>query len=88
MQQTAMGWLVYRLSGSPWLLGLVLFAAQIPVFAVSPVAGVLTDRWNRRRTVLITQSAAMIHATVLTVLAFTGLVTVWQLVACWPGCSG
>jgi MFS family permease len=80
MQQTAMSWLVYRLSGSPLLLGLVMFAAQIPVFAVSPLAGVLTDRWNRRRTVLVTQSAAMVHATVLTVLAFTGLVTVWQLV--------
>ena len=81
MQQTAMGWLVYRLSGSPLLLGLVLFAAQIPVFAISPLAGVLTDRWNRRRTVLVTQSAAMVHALVLTVLAFTGLITVWQLVA-------
>ena len=62
------------------MLGLVGFAAQIPTFIASPVAGVLTDRWNRHRTLLLTQSLAMIHALVMAVLAVTGLITVWQIV--------
>jgi MFS family permease len=81
MQQTAMIWLVYRLSNSPFLLGLVGFASQIPVFVVSPVAGVLTDRWNRHRTVMIAQTAAMLHGIALTVLTMMGWITVWQIIA-------
>src|SRR5688500_14855942 len=44
MQSTAQSWLIYRLTGSPWLLGLVAFASQIPVFLLAPVGGVLADR--------------------------------------------
>jgi hypothetical protein len=61
MQQLAMTWLVYRLSDSLRLLGLVGFAAQGPSFVASPVAGVLSDRWNRHHTLLVTQSLAMVH---------------------------
>jgi MFS family permease len=75
-----MMWLVYRLTDSPFLLGLVGFASQIPVFVVSPLAGVYTDRWNRHRTVLITQSLAMVHAFVITILVITGWITVWQII--------
>ena len=80
MQQVAMTWLVYRLSGSPFLLGLVGFCGQIPAFVASPVAGVLTDRWDRHRTLMVTQSLAMLHALLMTVLALSGLITVWQIV--------
>ena len=68
-------WLVYRLDGSPFLLGLVGFCSQIPSFFLAPVAGVFTDRWNLHRTIIATQILAMLQATILAVLAMTGLVT-------------
>ncbi len=72
MQQIAMVWLVYRLSNSSFLLGLTAFASQIPAALVLPVAGVLTDRWNRHHTVLATQALAMIQAFALMALTATG----------------
>jgi MFS family permease len=81
MQQIALFWLAYRLSHSAWLLGLVGFASQIPAAGITPLAGVLTDRWNRRRTVFIAQVAAMIQALVLTALTFSGVICGWQIVA-------
>ena len=65
MQQIATIWLVYRLSNSSFLLGLSDFVAQIPAALVLPLAGVLTDRWNRHRTVVATQVLAMFQAFVL-----------------------
>ena len=79
MQQIATVWLVYRLSSSSFLLGLADFAAQIPAALVLPVAGVLTDRWNRHRTVLATQTLAMIQAFALMALTLAGVVCVWQI---------
>jgi MFS family permease len=79
MQQIAMIWLVYELSNSPFLLGLVGFCSQIPAFMVAPLAGVLTDRWNRHRTVLVTQTLAMTQAFVLMGLVLTGTITIWQI---------
>ena len=80
MQQIATVWLVYRLSGSAFLLGLADFASQIPAALILPVAGVLTDRWNRHRTVLGAQSLAMVQAFVLMALTLTGVVSVWQVI--------
>jgi len=80
MQQVAMTWLVYRLTGSAFLLGMVVFSGQISAFVVSPLAGVLTDRWNRHRTLLVTQFLSMIHAILVTLLAATGAITVWQII--------
>jgi MFS family permease len=80
MQQVAVGWLVYRLTDSPLLLGLVGFASQAPVFLLAPVAGELADRLSRRRIVIITQALAMIQALVLGTLIVTGLIEVWQLI--------
>lgn len=79
MQQIATVWLVYRLSHSSLLLGVADFSAQIPAALVLPVAGVLTDRWNRHRTVLATQTLAMIQAFALMALTATGLISVWQV---------
>ena len=74
MQAVALGWLVYRLTNSPFLLGLVTFVSQAPLFFVSPFAGPLADRFNRRTVFVITQALAMLQAGVLTVLTFTGFV--------------
>jgi MFS family permease len=81
MQQVAMVWLVYRLTNSAFLLGLVGFCSQIPSFFLAPVAGVFTDRWNLHRTILLTQSLAMCQALVLAVLTLTGTVAVWHVLA-------
>jgi MFS family permease len=80
MQQVAVVWLVYRLSNSSFLLGLTDFASQIPAALVLPVAGVLSDRWNRHRTVMAAQTLAMTEAFVLLTLTFTGVVRVWHII--------
>jgi MFS family permease len=76
IQQIAMSWLVYRLTGSAFVLGLVGFLGQLPGFVIAPFAGVLADRWNRHRMLLATQSLAMIQALLLAVLVLTGRITV------------
>jgi MFS family permease len=80
MQQIALIWLAYRLTHSALFLGLVGFASQIPAVVITPFAGVLTDRCNRRYTVFIAQVAAMIQAFVLTALTFTGATCEWHIV--------
>ena len=79
MQQIAMSWLVYRLTGSPFLLSLVTFTGSIPMFLFASFAGTFVDRWNRHRLLIATQVAAMVQAALLTVLTLTGLVEVWHL---------
>jgi MFS family permease len=80
MQQIAMSWLVYRLTGSAMLLGIVGFTSQIPTILISPVAGVLADRWDRRRLLIATQALAMFQAAFLAVVVLTGVVQVWQII--------
>src|SRR6266436_4519186 len=72
MQQVALAWLVYELTRSPLWLGLVGFAGQIPAFFLAPVAGVLVDRWNRHRLLVITQALCLIQSALLAILAFSG----------------
>ncbi len=79
MQSVAQGWLVYRLTRSTQLLGLVGFLAQIPVFLLGVWAGSLADRLPRKRIVLCTQINALTQATVLAVLTLTGIVRAWML---------
>ena len=79
MQQIATVWLVYRLSSSSLLLGVADFTAQIPAALILPLAGVLTDRWRRHRTVLATQTLMMIQAFALMALTATGMISVWQI---------
>ena len=80
MQRIAMPWLVYHMTGSAFLLGVVGFAGQIPTFLLSPVAGVLTDRWSRYKVLLITQIISLVQAAVLAFLCLTGLIQIWQIV--------
>src|SRR5271156_5941461 len=55
MTRIATSWLVYRLTGSAWLLGTVSFMGQIPTFLIAPFAGVWVDRWNKRTVLVCTQ---------------------------------
>jgi MFS family permease len=80
IQRIAMPWLVYHLSGSVFLLGLVGFAGQIPTFLLAPFAGVLSDRWNRYHILMATQTLAMIQALILAFLFFSGAIRVGHIV--------
>lgn len=81
MQTTAQMWLVYRLTHSSWLLGLVGFAGQAPSLVLGLFGGVAADRWDRRRLIVITQSAALLQALALGLLTYFGAVQVWQVFA-------
>src|ERR1700733_6321748 len=87
MQSVAQSWLVYRLTDSPALLGLVRFAGQIPIFVLSPIAGYAADRLNRHRVVIATQSTSMVLALVLAALTLTNRIRIWELfvLACLLG---
>src|SRR5690348_2852016 len=76
MTRIATSWLVYRLTKSALLLGLVGFAGQIPTFLLAPVAGVWVDRLNRHRVLVWTQVLAMLQSFALAVLALTGVITI------------
>ncbi len=80
MTQVATAWLVYRMTRSVVMLGVIGFSSQIATFLLAPAAGVLTDRWNRHRILVITQILAMGQSLALAYLALSGLVTVWQIV--------
>lgn len=80
MQQVAMSWLVYRLTGSAMLLGVIGFISQLPTLFIAPVAGVLADRWDRRRLLFVTQTLAMVQASILAFVVLTGIVQVWQII--------
>jgi MFS family permease len=81
MQQVAMGWLVYRLTNSALLLGLVAFASQSPVFFLGPIAGVIADRANRHRVIIAMQTLMMLESGVLAYLVVTGKVEYWHVLA-------
>ena len=79
MQRVAMAWLVYRLSGSAFVLGLVGFAGRIPTLLLAPFAGVAADRLDRRRILYVTQSLSMVQALALAALVLAGVVEVWHV---------
>jgi len=81
MTRIATSWLVYRLTGSAVLLGLVGFASSIPSFLLGPIAGVLVDRWDRHRTLTLTQVLSMIQSFALAGLALSGTIKVWEIIA-------
>ena len=80
MQTVAMSWLVYRITGSKVMLGTVALSSQIPLFLAAPFAGVVTDRVNRLRLLVVTQSMAMVQAAILSALVLTGVVMPWHII--------
>ena len=81
MQQMALSWMVYRLTNSSYMLGVVGFASQAPTFLITPFGGIIADRVNRKKLVLLTQTLAMIQATALAVLSFSESPLIWHLIA-------
>jgi MFS family permease len=77
----ATSWLVYRLTGSELLLGVTGFAGQIPMLLLAPFAGVLVDRWNRHRILVITQILSALQSLALAVLALANVITVAEIIA-------
>jgi MFS family permease len=80
MTRLATSWLVYRLTGSTFLLGVVGFAGQIPTFLLGPFAGVWADRWDRRRVLIVTQCLAAVQSLLLGGLTLSGRITVTEIV--------
>ncbi|HEX6745723.1 MAG TPA: MFS transporter [Longimicrobium sp.] len=80
MTRIATSWLVYRLTGSSLLLGVVSFAGQIPTFVLAPFAGVLVDRVDKHRMLVWTQVLAMLQSFALAILALTNVITVPEVI--------
>src|SRR5215216_978696 len=81
MQSVAQSWLVYRITGSAWLLGLVGFVSQVPIFLFAPVGGVVADRHSRHHIIILTQTLAMVQAFLLAALTLSNRVTVEAIFA-------
>ena len=81
IQNLALGWLIYRLTDSPFLLGVIGFAGQIPSLVLTPFAGVFADRLNRRKVLITTQTISMGMAFLLTFLFFTDKIEIWHIIA-------
>jgi MFS family permease len=79
MQMVAQGYLVYQMTDSPFALGLVGFTRAVPIFTFSLFAGVVADRVDRRKLLIVTQTLAGVFALVLAVLTSTGVITVWMI---------
>ena len=79
MQQVAQSWLVYQLTHSAMLLGAVGFAGQIPSLILGPIGGHVADRHDRRRVLVMTQSASMILAFILAGLTLSGVIHEWHI---------
>ncbi len=81
MTQLATVWLVYRLTNSALMLGVVGFTSQIPSFFLSPFGGVFADRFSRHRTLIGTQILAMLQSLTLAALALSGTIKIWHIIA-------
>lgn len=79
MQRTGVSWVVYTMTHSAFMLGITVFATQFPSFLLSLYGGIVSDRYNRYKIMLITQTAAMIQAVLLAILIFTNHYTVWEI---------
>ena len=80
MHGVAMGWMVYRLTGSKHLLGIISFSSLFPSFLASPLAGVLSDHWERRKIMLMANYIATFAALMVSVLVFAGIAKIWHLI--------
>lgn len=81
IQLIAMSWLVYRLTGSAWLLGVTGFAGQIAILLFAPFGGIWADRFERRKLLIVTQALAMAQGLLLAGLGYAGAIEVWHIIA-------
>lgn len=81
MTRVATSWLIYRLTHSAFLLGIASFAGQLPLFVLAPMAGVWIDRWDRHPTLVWTQTLSLVQSFALAILALTGVIQVWHVIA-------
>ena len=81
MQRTAVIWVIYSITHSAFLIGVTIFAELFPSFLFSFAGGVAADRYDRYQIIRITQIASMIQAILLALLAFTGHMVVWEILA-------
>lgn len=81
MQKTAVSWVVYTLTHSKFMLGVMLFATMFPSFLFSFIGGVAADRYNRYKLLLLTQAASMVQSLLLTLLVFSKHYAIWQIIA-------
>lgn len=81
IQQIAISWLIYRLTNSAMLMGIITFAGSIPSLFVSPVAGVVIDRINKHKALILVQALFMVEALIFAALSITGVIEVWHVVA-------
>jgi len=79
MQRTGVSWVIYTMTHSAFMLGIAIFAMQFPSFLLSLYGGIISDRYNRYKIMLITQTAALIQAVLLAILIFTNHYTVWEI---------
>jgi len=79
MQQVAQGWLLYKLTNSPLMLGLAAFATQSMQFVIAPFAGVLSDRFDRRKIIIAANVVAMVQAFLLAALVMSGTIKPWHI---------
>ncbi|TAM99661.1 MAG: MFS transporter [Chitinophagaceae bacterium] len=80
IQRIAMIWLAYRLTNSPFILGVVGFSEQIPIFIIAPFAGVFADRWNKQHALIKIESFAMIQAVLMSVLTLMHVIKIWHII--------
>ncbi|MGD0566115.1 MAG: MFS transporter [Candidatus Goldiibacteriota bacterium] len=81
MQNTAQAWLVYRLTKSAAMLGLVAFCSQFPAFFMAPLSGLLSDRFEKRKIILFADIFKILQAVALTTLVITGVIKPWHIAA-------
>jgi MFS family permease len=79
MQRTAVSWVIYTMTHSTFMLGLTVFAAQFPSFLFSLFGGIVADRYNRYKLLLLTQTASMFQAVLLAILVLTNHYVVWEI---------
>ena len=80
IQRMAMMWLVYQLTHSPFLLGVVGFCEQVPIFLIAPFAGVYADRWNKHRALCRIEAFALLQAFLLGLLTLLQIVQIWHII--------
>src|SRR5512133_3168372 len=81
MQATALPYLAYRMSGRPLDLGIIGFSSTLPTLLFALPAGVLVERWDKRRTVILFQALMSVQAFGLAYLSYTGQIQMWHIVA-------